>query len=57
MAAKKLMETLAALIRNIESRIKKVIIPLFSEFAEPHLVYCVPLWRLSFKERQRQNRS
>lgn len=56
MAAQKLMETLAALISNIESRIRKMIILLFSEFAEPHLRYCVWLWWLSFKERQRQNR-
>lgn len=44
-------------INNIESRIRKVIIRLFSEFLEPYLRYCAQLWQLSFKEGQRQNRS
>lgn len=56
MANKKVNGNSGCINNNVESRIRKAIVLLFSEFVEPHLRYCAQLWQLSFKEGQRQNR-
>jgi len=50
LAAQKAICILGCIKRNVASRSREVILPLYSTLMGPHLVYCIQLWSPRHKE-------
>jgi len=50
LAAQKASRILGCMKRSMASRLRKVILALYSTLVRPHLEYCVQLWRPQHKK-------
>ena len=50
LAAQKAKSVLGSIRRRVASRVREVVVPLYSAFMRPHLEYCLQVWGLQHRK-------